>query len=75
MLIPVGGFFTIDAGEATQVCNQINPKVVIPMHVCNDKCAFPIAKVDDFLQGKLNVEKVNASKKELKKRIYLLNRK
>lgn len=67
LLIPVGGFFTIDAKEATQVCNQLNPKVIIPMHVSNDKCGFPIAKVDDFLQGKSNIEKANSSEKDFKK--------
>ena len=64
LMIPVGGFFTIDAGEATQVCDQIKPGIIIPMHVSNSKCAFPIAKVDDFLQGKANVEKVGSSEKE-----------
>lgn len=67
LLIPVGGFFTIDAAEATRVCNQIKPKVVIPMHVSNDKCGFPIATVEDFLQGKSNVERTNASEKAFEK--------
>ncbi|NQT71696.1 MAG: MBL fold metallo-hydrolase [Chloroflexi bacterium] len=67
LLIPVGGLFTIDAKEATQVCNQINPKVVIPMHVSNEKCGFPIATVEDFLQGKSTVERANASETEFEK--------
>ena len=67
LMIPVGGFFTINAEEATQLCEQIKPKVIIPMHVSNNKCAFPIARVDDFLQGKSNVEKVGGSETELAK--------
>ena len=67
LMIPVGGFYTIDAREATEVCNQIKPKVVIPMHVSNEKCAFPIATVDGFLQGKSNVERLDASEKEFGK--------
>lgn|GEM_PF-38251 len=67
LLIPVGGFFTIDASEATQICDQIKPKVIIPMHVSNNKCTFPIARVDDFLQGKSNVERVDGSEKEFTK--------
>ncbi len=67
LLIPVGGFFTIDASEASQVCDQINPKVIIPMHVSNDKCAFPISKVDDFINGKSNVQHINGSQKEFDK--------
>ncbi len=67
LMIPVGGFFTIDAGEATRVCEQITPKVIIPMHVSNSKCFFPIAGVDDFLQGKSNVEQAGNSQKEFNK--------
>ncbi|MBT4511361.1 MAG: MBL fold metallo-hydrolase [Chloroflexi bacterium] len=66
LLIPVGGFFTIDAQEASLVCNQIMPKVIIPMHVSNSKCGFPIAKVDEFIQGKSDVEISGVSEQEFK---------
>lgn len=32
LLIPVGGNYTIDAAKAVEVINQIDPKIVIPMH-------------------------------------------
>ena len=32
LLIPVGGFFTIDAAAARAVADDIGPRVVIPMH-------------------------------------------
>lgn len=32
LMIPVGGFYTIDAPTAIQVIKQINPKIVLPMH-------------------------------------------
>lgn len=67
VLTPVGGFFTIDAETATGVCNQLAPKVIIPMHFKNDKCAFPISAVDDFLEGKTGVSKQGSSEVELKK--------
>ena len=66
LLIPVGGFFTIDAATATGVVGQIKPKVVIPMHFKNAKCDFPIAAVDDFLAGKDNVSRPGASEVEFK---------
>jgi len=66
LLIPVGGFFTIDAEVAGQVCNQLQPKVIIPMHFRNDKCALPIAPVDEFLKGKEGVSRLDASEVELK---------
>lgn len=32
LLVPVGGFYTIDAAQAAQTVRDISPKVVIPMH-------------------------------------------
>jgi len=61
LLVPVGGYFTIDASEASQVCNQLKPKVVIPMHFKTPKCAYPIAGVEDFLRGKIDVRRVGGS--------------
>jgi len=61
LLIPVGGFFTIDPKEATRVMEQIKPKVVIPMHFKTEKCGFPIAPVEDFLKGKKNTKRPKTS--------------
>jgi len=66
LLIPVGGFFTIDAKVASQVCNQLAPNVVIPMHYKTNKCEFPIAGVDEFLRGKKDVSRLDASEAEFK---------
>ncbi len=66
LLIPVGGFFTIDAKLAGQLCDRLKPKVVIPMHYKNDRCAFPIAGVDEFLRGKKEVSRLDASQVEFK---------
>ena len=66
LLIPVGGFFTIDAKVASQVCNQLAPKLVIPMHYKTNKCEFPIASVDEFIRGKKDVSRLDASEVEFK---------
>ena len=66
LLIPVGGFFTIDASVATEVCSKLTPRVIIPMHYKNDRCVFPIAGVDEFLQGKAGVSRLDASETEFK---------
>ena len=66
LLIPVGGFFTIDARVAGQVCDQLKPRVIIPMHYKTNKCAFPISGVDGFLEGKKDVSRLDASEVELK---------
>ncbi|MFB0559103.1 MAG: MBL fold metallo-hydrolase [Dehalococcoidales bacterium] len=66
VLIPMGGVFTIDARVATEVCNQLKPKVIIPMHYKTNKCGFPIAGVDEFLRGKEGVSRLDASEVEFK---------
>jgi L-ascorbate metabolism protein UlaG (beta-lactamase superfamily) len=65
LFIPVGGVVTIDAVEAGQVCDQLNPRLIIPMHFRTSKCAYPIASVADFLKGKKNVRKLESSEMEL----------
>jgi len=58
LLIPVGGFFTIDASTASRVADRLDARVVIPMHYKTECCGFPIAPLDDFLKGKENVKRV-----------------
>ena len=52
LLVPVGGYFTIDAKAADDIIKTLKPKVVIPMHFKTAKCGFPIAPVDDFTINK-----------------------
>ncbi len=66
LLIPVGGHFTIDATVASQTCDQLKTSVIIPMHYKTDKCDLPIAGVDEFLEGKRNVSRLNTSEVEFK---------
>jgi L-ascorbate metabolism protein UlaG (beta-lactamase superfamily) len=61
LLIPVGGFYTIDPQEATAVAEQLHPKVLIPMHWKTEKCGFPIEAVDQFIKGKKGVRRVRGS--------------
>jgi len=48
MIVPVGGFFTIDAAAAKAIVGEFSPKIVVPMHYKTGKCGFPIAPVDEF---------------------------
>ena len=50
LLIPVGGHFTIDADQAYKIVEQINPKVIFPMHYKTDILDLPIKGVDKFLK-------------------------
>ncbi len=52
VMIPVGGFFTIDAAQAAELIKEIRPRIVIPMHYRDDLMGFGfdvIATVEDFM--------------------------
>jgi len=56
LMVPVGGHYTIGPEEATQVVEQLAPRLVIPMHYKTPATAgWPIGPVDPFLSGKPNV--------------------
>ncbi|MBT3363930.1 MAG: MBL fold metallo-hydrolase [Chloroflexi bacterium] len=65
LLLPVGGKFTIDPVVATNVSDQVMPKVVIPMHVKNAKCEFVPYGIDDYTKGKTKVKQMDDSEIEL----------
>lgn len=50
LMIPVGGFFTIDAASAARLIARIKPRMVLPMHYKTDaNASWPIAPLDDCL--------------------------
>lgn len=68
VLIPVGGYFTIDAATASKVVEQLSPKLVIPMHYKTAKLGadWPIASVEGFLVGK-QVQRVKGNVVEIRR--------
>jgi len=74
LMIPVGDFFTMDTVTAAKVVNQLNPKIVIPMHYQTEALIpdFGLLPVDSFV-GQMegwNVVKadtLNFSKSEIAK--------
>ena len=51
LLIPVGGFFTIDAHVAVDICLAANPKCIIPMHYRTANSGYQeLATVDEFMK-------------------------
>lgn len=54
-MIPVGGYYTINALQAHMVAKQLKAHIVIPMHYKTAKCNFPIDSVDEFTHGHKNV--------------------
>jgi len=49
LMIPVGGHFTIGPAEAKKICDDIEPRVIIPMHYQGKGFGFSVlARVDAF---------------------------
>lgn len=50
VLVPVGGFYTVDAAQAKQVCESLHPKWVVPMHYHHAPYGLPnVGKLDSFV--------------------------
>ncbi len=67
LMIPVGGFFTIDGPQAAVIVRQIHPRVILPMHyrtpALNPDLRTKLAPPDSFLtamQGHAKVVHVSA---------------
>ncbi|MDR3589022.1 MAG: MBL fold metallo-hydrolase [Negativicutes bacterium] len=65
LLVPVGGFYTIDPTEAAGVVNMLQPTVIIPMHFKTPVIEFPIVGVDEFLAKMGGGKKLGAQELEL----------
>ncbi len=63
LMICVGGYYTIDATAAKEVTNELQPRVVIPMHYrTGDTPNLPISTVDGFVSGWKNVRRPKEAK-------------
>lgn len=40
LMVPIGGVYTVDANEAWEIINAVNPRIAIPMHYRNGKFGF-----------------------------------
>lgn len=50
LMLPVGGYYTIDAAQAQQVALQLSAQVILPMHYRTQANAdWPIAPVEHFV--------------------------
>lgn len=67
LLVPVGGFFTIDAETAAEVVRAVGPAIAVPMHFKTAKLGFPIAPVDGFISAVGEAEVRGGSELEIEK--------
>ena len=51
LMVPVGGYYTIDAAQARALVNAVKPRIVIPMHYRGEGFGFDVlAELEDFTQ-------------------------
>lgn len=65
LMIPVGGFYTVDGTQAAALVEQLHPRVVIPMHyqtpALNTDLKSKLATADEFvaaMRGKADIVRV-----------------
>lgn len=67
LMIPVGGIYTIGSEEAVNIINQIEPKIVIPMHYKTPGLKIKLQGVDAFLK-EIGIEKQVVDQLVIKKK-------
>lgn len=76
LVVPTGGYYTVDPAEATEIVEEVKPRIVLPMHYLTgglDPGFFPLVGVGAFTHGKKRVREfadrqVDFSKETLHKR-------
>jgi L-ascorbate metabolism protein UlaG (beta-lactamase superfamily) len=76
LMIPIGGVYTISQKEAIKILEQLEPKIIIPMHYSLPRLKIKLDSVDKFLKSlgiksltpekKLSIKKENLSSEESK---------
>jgi L-ascorbate metabolism protein UlaG (beta-lactamase superfamily) len=59
--------YTVDTHVADALYDRVKPRVVLPGHYSNYKCTFKFAILDEFLDGKQNVIRLDTSEIEMNK--------
>lgn len=59
------GGYIVDADVANDVYAQLEPRVTIPIHFGNEKCSFHLVGVDEFLDGRNNVTRLEGSEVDI----------
>ncbi|MBZ9606286.1 MBL fold metallo-hydrolase [Clostridium estertheticum] len=61
LFVPVGGNYTIDGKEASEVTKKMNPKIVIPMHYKTLRLSLPLEGVETYLMHMKNASKIDSN--------------
>lgn len=69
LFIPVGGNFTVDGKEASDIAKRLNSHIVIPMHYKTRALSFPIDGVENFITNMKNGERIGNHTMVIEKRV------
>lgn len=56
LMVPTGGYYTIDEKGARDTCDLLDPQVVIPMHYKTPDCVYDISPVERFVEQIKKIE-------------------
>ena len=59
LLIPVGGTYTLDTAQAKAVAEQIDPRVVVPMHYRRGEMGFEVLQTVEEFAAQYDAEDVH----------------
>ena len=66
LMIPVGGYYTVDAPAAIKLVNSVKPRIVIPMHYRGEGFGYNvISTVDEFVSLSENVRFFDTNELEI----------
>lgn len=65
LIVPVGGFYTIDAQVAKSVVDALHPTLTVPMHFKTPVMNFPITTVDPFVELMGRVQQAGSTEIEV----------
>jgi L-ascorbate metabolism protein UlaG (beta-lactamase superfamily) len=71
LLIPIGGYFTINAETAKKIVDKINTIIIFPMHYKTDVLNFPIKYKEDYLKLINNHYHHNSNQIELTEDLFI----
>ena len=61
LMVPVGGYYTIPVEKVDALIDQLDPKVVIPMHYKTEAVPkIPIAPLDEWIKDKPGVKRLES---------------
>lgn len=68
LMIPVGGYYTVNAQTAEMIVSEIKPRIVIPMHYRGKGFGYGvISTVDEFIRLSENVHYFDTNELEISK--------